>query len=154
VRDALVAEVLADLVDALEAAHDQALQVQLVGDPEVEVAVERVVVGHERPRQRPAVERLQNRRLDLEEAALVEPVPDRPHDLRAQDEQLAGLVVGDQVELAVAVARLDVLEPVVLLRDVAQRLGEQLPAGHEQAELTAARLERRAVDADQVADVE
>ena len=41
--DALVAEVLADLVDALQAADDQALEVELGGDPQVEVAVQRVV---------------------------------------------------------------------------------------------------------------
>ena len=113
--DALVAEVLADLVDALEAAHDQALQVQLVGDPQEQVAVELVVVGHERPRQRAAVERLEDRRLDLEEAALVEPAPDGADDLGAEDEELARLRVREQVDLAVAVAGLDVLEAVVLL---------------------------------------
>ena len=75
-RDALIAEVLAQLVDPVDAADDAALQVELGRDPQVEVAVERVVVGGERPRQRAAVERLQHRRLDLDEAALVEPAPD------------------------------------------------------------------------------
>ena len=46
----------------------QPLEVQLGGDPQVQVAVERVVVGRERARQRAAVERLQHRRLDLDEA--------------------------------------------------------------------------------------
>ena len=128
VREALVAEVLADLVDPLEPADDQPLEVELDRDAQVEVAVERVVVGGERPRERAAVERLQHRRLDLEEAALVEPAPDGGDHLRAQDEQLARLLVRDQVELAVAVAGLDVLEPVVLLGRRAQRLGQQLPA--------------------------
>jgi hypothetical protein len=68
VGDALVAEVLAQLVDALQAADDEALEVQLGGDAQVEVAVQRVVVGDERARQRAAVERLQDRRLDLDEA--------------------------------------------------------------------------------------
>ena len=70
--DALVAEVLADLVDALEAADDAALEVELGGDAQVEVALELVVVGHEGPRHGAAVERLQDGRLDLDEAALVE----------------------------------------------------------------------------------
>ena len=50
----------------------QPLEVQLVGDAQVERHVERVVVRHERPRRGAAVERLQDRRLDLEEAARVE----------------------------------------------------------------------------------
>ena len=48
VGDALVAEVLAELVDAVDAADDEALEVELGRDPQVEVAVERVVVGGER----------------------------------------------------------------------------------------------------------
>ena len=69
---ALVAEVLADLVDAVDAADDAALEVQLGGDAQVEVALELVVVGDEGPGQGAAVERLQHRRLDLDEAAGVE----------------------------------------------------------------------------------
>ncbi len=100
-RDALVAEVLAELVDALEAADDQPLEVELGRDPQVEVAVERVVVGGERPRQRAAVERLEHRRLDLEEALRRRGSGAPPRSTRARvDEQLARLLVGDQVELA------------------------------------------------------
>ena len=40
VRDALVAEVLAQLVDLLEPADDEPLEVELVGDPQEEVGVE------------------------------------------------------------------------------------------------------------------
>ena len=126
--DALVAEVLADLVDAVDAADDAALEVQLGGDAQVEVAVELVVVGDERARQGAAVERLQHRRLDLDEAALVEEAADGGDDARPLDEHLADLVVGDEVEVAAAVARLDVGEPVELLGQRAQRLGEQLEA--------------------------
>ena len=107
-REALVAEVLADLVDALQAAHDQALEVELGRDPQVHRAVERVEVGHERARQRAAVDRLQHRGLDLDEALVVEEAPDRGDDLGARDEDLAGLLVGHQVQLAVTQARLGV----------------------------------------------
>jgi hypothetical protein len=55
VADALVAEVLAELVDLVYAPHDQPLQVQLGGDPQVEVPIEGVVVGGERTRQRAPV---------------------------------------------------------------------------------------------------
>jgi hypothetical protein len=56
--DPLVAEVLAQLVHALDPAHHAALQIELRGDPQVEVAVERVVVGGEGPGERPSVKRL------------------------------------------------------------------------------------------------
>ena len=64
--DALVPEVVPDLVHAIEPAHDQPLQIQLVRDAQEERHVERVVVRRERARRRAAVERLQYRRLDLE----------------------------------------------------------------------------------------
>ena len=150
----LVAEVLADLVDALEAADDQPLEVQLDGDAKVEVAVERVEVRRERQRRAAAVDRLQHRRLDLDEAALVEPGADRGDDLGPRHEDLARVLVRDQVELAVAEAGLDVGQPVVLLGRRAQRLGQQLVALELQRELAAAGAEDRAVGADQVAEVE
>ncbi len=84
VRDALVAEVLADLVHLLEPADDQPLQVQLGRDPQVEVGVELVRVRDERPRERAAVAGLEHRRLHLDEPALVEPAPGRRHHARAQ----------------------------------------------------------------------
>ena len=59
---------------------------------------------------------------------LVEVGAHRGDDPGAVDEQPAGLLVGDQVELAPAVAGLDVAEPVVLVRRRAQRLGEDLEA--------------------------
>ena len=77
VRDALVAEVLADLVDALEAAHDQPLEVELGRDAEVEVGFELVRVRDERVGERAAVARLEHGRLDLDEALLVEVAADR-----------------------------------------------------------------------------
>ena len=50
----LVPEVAVDLVDPLEAADHQALEVQLRGDAQVELHVQGVVVGDEGPRRRPA----------------------------------------------------------------------------------------------------
>jgi len=107
-----------------------------------------------RLRERAAVERLEYRRLDLEETALVEPAAHRGDRLRAQDEQVASLVVGDQVELAVAVARLCVLDSEVFLGHFPQALRQQLPVAHEQGQLTSPGLERSAVHADQVADIQ
>ena len=128
VRDALVAEVLADLVHALEPADDQALEVELGGDAEIEVGVQLVRVRHERVRERAAVARLQDRCLDLDEALGVEVAPDRRHDLRAQEEELARLRVHEQVEVALAVARLRVREPV-------ERVGERAPIPRERRQL-------------------
>ena len=67
---------------------------------------------------------------------------------------LRGVLACDQVELAPAVARLDVGQAVVLVRRRAQRLGEHLKAVDAQRQLAAAGAHGGAVDADQVAEVE
>ena len=74
--------------------------------------------------------------------------------LRAVDEHLAGVLACDQVELAPAVAGLDVAQPVMLVGRRAQRLGEDLKAVDAQRQLAAAAAQHRAVDADQIAEVE
>ena len=97
---ALVAEVLAHLVDAVDAADDAALEVQLGGDAQVQVTLELVVMGDERPRQGAAVERLQHGRLDLDETAPVEKLADGANDAGALHEHLARVVVDHEVEVA------------------------------------------------------
>ena len=83
VGQSLVPEVLAQLVDLLQTADDQPLEVELCRDPQVVVGVESVVVSDERLREAAAVARLQDGRLDLEEALVVEVAPDGAHDAGA-----------------------------------------------------------------------
>ena len=85
---------------------------------------------------------------------IVEPAADRRDHARAGDEQLACVLISDQVELAVAVARLDVGQPVMLLRGRPQRLREHRERGDPQRELPTARGERDPVDPDQIPEVE
>ena len=137
-RDALVAEVLAELVDALEPADDQPLEVELGRDAEIEVAVELVVVRDERTRERAAVARLQHRRLDLDEALAVEVGADGGDDARPEHEVGARLLVDEQVEVALAVAELDVREPVEGVRQRLRVAREHLDRVGEERRLAAA----------------
>ena len=86
VRDALVAEVLADLVDPVEPADDEALQVELVGDTQVEVRLQLVRMRDEGVCESPAVTGLQDGCLDLEEPVLVEVTPNSGDHPRADEE--------------------------------------------------------------------
>ena len=90
---ALVAEILAELVYAVESADDQFLEVQLTGDAQVLVDVERIVVRDERACRGAARNRLQDRGLHLDVAALVEELAHRGDDLGAPDEYVAHLRV-------------------------------------------------------------
>ncbi len=153
-RHPLVAEELAELVDVLQPADDRPLQVELGRRPQEQLAVECVVVGGERPRRGAAGQSLQDRRFQLDEVALNHVGADRRHQLRARLEDLARALVGHQVELALAVARLDVGDPVEEVGRVAQRLRQQHALADADRQLAAFGHMEDAVDADQIADVE
>ncbi len=70
--DAFVAEDAPDLVDALDPADDQPLEVELGRDAHAHELVERVAMRHERARRRAAGDVQQRRRFDLVEAAIVD----------------------------------------------------------------------------------
>ena len=154
VGDALVPEVPAQLVDALEPADDQALEVELGRDAQVEVGVELVRVRHERIGEGAAVAGLEDRRLDLEEAVLVEVAADRGDHARPQLEVGARLVVHQQVEVALPVARLGLGQPVEGVRQRPLDLGEQLELGDCERGLAALRPGRDPGRADDVAEIE
>ena len=147
-RDAFVAEIAVDLVNALEAADDQPLQIQLGGDPQIQIDVERVVMRPERTRHRAARNRLHHRRLDLEVAARIEELAQRREHLAAHLEHLARLGIHDQIQIALAVANLDVRQPVPLLGQRHVALREELEARRPDRQLVRARAEQMAFDAD------
>ena len=132
-RQPFVPKVVPDLVHLLEPAHDTALQVQLVGDAEIEVRVERLVVRLERTRGGATVQRLQHGGLHFQIAARVEEPPDVAHHPSPQPEHLAHLGMHGQVRVALPGAQLGIRQlPVphparVLLaeRQRPQRLREQ-----------------------------
>ncbi len=84
VAEPFVAEHPADLEHLLEAADDEPLEVQLGRDPQVHVHVERVVVGDERLGVRAAGDRVEDRRLDLDEPAVFEPAAHERHEPAAE----------------------------------------------------------------------
>ena len=107
--DTLVAEVAADLVHPFEAADDEPLQIQLVGDAQIEVLMQLVMTGEERTSRRAAVDRLQNGGFHLQEAVVVQVSPQTAEDASAGNENLAHLGVGDQVQVSLAIASFHVL---------------------------------------------
>src|SRR5665213_1296644 len=123
-RQPLVAEVAVDLEQLVgEAADQQALQMQLRRDAQIEIEVERVVMGDERLGRGAAGNSVQHRRLDLEIALLDEAAAHPGDDLAAPAQGGATLLAHDEVEIALAVARLDIGEAVEFLGQRQQRLG-------------------------------
>ena len=112
---ALVAEVPGEFEDAVEAAHDEALQVKLVGDPQVERDVERVVMRDERTGRSATGDGLQHRGVHLEPALFGEGVAHGLDDPAAGLEGALDLRVDHQVDVAHPVAELRVGKRIVHL---------------------------------------
>src|SRR5262249_51093007 len=152
--EAFVAEVAVNFVDALETADDQAFEVELRSDAEVEVEIERVVVGDEGARGGAAIDRLHHRRFDLDEALRFELTAQGGDDPRSGDKYFARLGVGNKIEVTLAIADFYVLEAMPLLGHGEQRLGEELELLGVDRKLARAGAEEVSFNADDVADVE
>jgi hypothetical protein len=106
------------------------------------------------PRRGPARDHLHHRRLDLEEAAGVQELADPPDDRRPRLEDLPRLLAGGEVEVALAVAGLDVGQAVPLLRHRPHRLGEHLQVVHLERQLPRARPDQRPGGPDDIPQIE
>ena len=153
-RQALIAEVAVDLVDPLHAADQEPLEVELRRDAHEELHVERVVVGRKGTGRRAARRGMHHGGLDLEVVAAVEEAADGADDAGPLVEDLADLVVHHQVDVAHAVALLDIGEPLELIRERADALGEHDDLGRGDREFARLRAHQGAADAEDVAEVE
>src|SRR6185312_7399248 len=98
--------------------------------------------------------RVHHRGLDLEEAARVEERANAAHDLRALAEHGANVWIDREIDVALAIARLDVGEAVPLVGQRAQRLRHDPQALRQDRELAGVRPEHGAFGDDLIAGVE
>ncbi len=110
-------------------------------------------MGGEGPRRCPAHQRVHHRRLDLDEAAPIEELAKEADQRRPPEEDLLHLGVRDQVQVALAVARLHVGQAVPLLRGGPERLGERQELGGSEGQLPGLAPEERALHPHEVAQV-
>ncbi len=127
---------------------------QLRRDAQLQIQVERVVMRDERARRGAAGLRLQNRRLDLHEAFAVQELADRADDQAARAEKVADVLIGDQIQMALAVADFNVGKAVPFFRQRQERLGQQSPGRHFKRLFPALGGEERAFGFEHVAEVD
>ena len=151
---AFVAEIPVQLVHPLEAAHHEALQIELRRDAQVERHVERVQMRDERPGVRTAVERLQHGGLHFEESPVVQPLAHGLDDLRPLFKSFAHVGIDDEIHVALAVALLLVREAVPFFRERPEGLGKDGEALHAHGHFAGVGGEDRPFEADDIADVE
>ena len=151
---ALVAEDAADLVDLLEPADDQALEIELQRDPELHVRVQSVVVSVERTGCRSAGIVYQHRRFDLHEAPVIQEGANLVEDPGALDKGLAHVVVHDQIHIPLAIAKIGIAQPVEFLRKRQEGFAQQSELARVDRDLAHFRFEHEAADAHDVSDVQ
>src|SRR5206468_9313058 len=103
--DAFVAEIAVDFVNAVISPDGQSLQVKFRRNPQIQVDVESVVVSQKRARGGPARNRVHHGRLDFDVAPRVEEPAQFLDNPGAGHKDLAGFLVGDEVQIALAVAQ-------------------------------------------------
>ena len=81
-------------------------------------------------------------------------LPDRRDDAAAHFEDPPRIRIDNQIEVALAIPRLDVLEPVPLLGQRQQALRQELQRRDMDAELVRFRAKEVSLDADPIADVQ
>ena len=152
-REAFVAEVAVNFKHFLEAADDQALQVQLRCDAQELLHIERVVMGDEGLGRCTAGDRVHHRRFDFHEAVAAHVVADRLDDGRTGAESEARFLVHDQVDIALTVLHFLVGQAVELVRQRAQRLRQQADFAGLDGQFAGLGLHQRADDTEDVAQV-
>jgi hypothetical protein len=152
--DAFVAITTADFVDAFEAADEQPLQVQLRRDPQKEREIERVVMGAEGTCRRATHQRVQRRRLHLEEAVAIQKITQPLHDQSARTDDRGGRRVRDEVDVAVAIAEVGVGHAVPLVGQRPERLREHAQLAELERKLPGLRDHRAPSRLDVIGDVE
>ena len=150
---ALVAEDTTDLVDAVHAADDQALERKLGRNAHVHVDIERIVVCNKGSCRRAACDGVENRGFDLNVAHVVEIIAQMLDELRADDEVPLDLGVDDEVDIALTVAGFLIGQTVELLRQRQKGFGQQRDVLGAHGHFAALGPEDLALDADNIADV-
>src|SRR6516165_4830958 len=95
--NAFVAEVAIDLVDAVEAPHNQPLQVELRRDAEIKVQIQGVVVGYKGPGHSAAGQGLHHRGFDFKITLCLQELAQGTYQAAALLKYLSHVGVDDQV---------------------------------------------------------
>src|SRR5690606_34928880 len=122
-------------------------------DTQVQIHVESVVMRDEWARDRPTWNGLHHRRLDFEKIERIEKIAPVLDDPRSRQEHTAALWVDYQIYVALPIARLLIDQPVPLVGQGTQRLGQQSQGFHSDGQLASLRLEEHALCAEDIANV-
>lgn len=152
--DTLIPKDTTDFVYTVQSTDDELLEIELGGDTKVEVEIKVVVMRDERLSSRSARNHARYRRLNLQETKVIEVTADIVDNARTSDEDTTGFFGEDEVEVALAVAGLDVLETEVARGKLVKVGSEQNHFGGGDGEFTLLGTRGGAHDTDDVTSTE
>lgn len=123
--DTLIPEQPTQLIHALESADYEHFKVELWRHAHEEVHIEVVVVRYKRLGRCAACDRVHHRRLDLDKIPLIKVSSDIGDHLGPGEEDVARIVVHDQIEIALPVPLLLIFEAVMLRGDLVETWGKE-----------------------------
>ena len=149
----LVAEVAVDLIDPLEAANDQSLEVQLRGNTHIHIYIQRIVVGDKGTRHSAAGNHLQHGSFHFKKIRTVEVAANKVDNRGSGSKGIAHFRVNNQVNIALAIAHLLVGEAMEFIWQRTQGFGQQLVVIHLHIEVALARLVQLTGNTDDITQI-
>jgi hypothetical protein len=110
-------------------------------------------MGDERTRGRAAGDHLHHRGFNFHKAAADHELADARQDLRTHFKGVARFIVGDQIQVALTIARFLILQAVEFVRQRAQGFGQQTQLGAVNRELAGLGFEQLTARRDDIAEV-
>ncbi len=116
-----VAEVAADFKHAVKTADDQTLQIKFRCNAQVQIHVQRIVMGNERFGVGAAHNRMQHRGFHLQKTVLLKPAADSRGYLATLLIDFLAVLIHNKVNIALTITGIDIGQAVELLRQRLQR---------------------------------
>ena len=152
--NALVAEIAADFVHALQTADNQAFQIKLRRDAQKEIHVESIVVSYKGTRRRSAGNDVEQRGFHFNVIQLIQLPAENGNNLRALDKGVLDGRIHNEIQITLAIARICVLQAVEFFGQRTQGFGQQLVSPVADGNFSALGTENFSRHFDQIADVE
>jgi len=150
----LVAEIAIDFEDAIKAADGEPLKIELRRDAKVKINIKRVVMGDKRPGGGTTSDGVHHGCFYFDVAPGIKKIAQLTDDAGSRFENFAGPLVGNEVEIAMAIAQLHVGQTMPFLRERKKSLGKGKEFLYPNGELARLGPEHVAAHTDVIAKIQ
>src|SRR5205807_6108194 len=153
-RNAFVSKIPVQFKHLGESANEQAFQIKLRRDPQIQIKPERFVVSTKWRSGRAASHRLQNRRLHFRKTAILQKPANFAHQRDPFLKCFQRLLVRNKIDITLSMTRFDILQAVPFFRWRPERLGQHFEFVRFQRRFASLRQKTSAFYPDEIAEIE